>query len=124
MTLAGQLLTLAAQTLGKTEGVMVGRWPRTAAVLGRQAIEASLADYWGVTEPSIAGVSNRAQFLSLPVYLGDDDLAGRVRQAWASLSRASHYRSYELAPTESELRVWLGTAKTFYNHIVSLHSTD
>ncbi len=122
MTQAGALLTLAAESLGKTSGVMVGRWPRTVSVLGRQAIEASLVDYWRLVEPSMERVSNRAQLLSLRVYLEDEYLAEQVSASWAQLCRACHYRSYDLPPTESELRAWLGIAKRFDDHITELRT--
>ena len=113
MNIAQALLNLAAQSMAATDGVMVGRWPRAAAVLGRQAIEAALGDYWERTEPSIARSSMRAQLLCLPAYHDDPALAGDLSAAWASLSSACHYHPYDLPPTEHELRAWLTTAARF-----------
>lgn len=113
MSQASELLHLAAGAMGKTDGVMVGRWPRTAAALGRQAIEAALSGYWQRVEPSVAASSMRAQLLCLPTYAGDGPLAGELASAWASLSAACHYHPYDLPPSESELRAWLTAAARF-----------
>jgi hypothetical protein len=106
-------LQLAVATINKPTGVMVGRWPRAAAGLGRQSIEFALKDYWAKVEPSLAEASTRAQLLSLAVYHEDEKLAESVASAWSALSRACHYHPYELPPTEPELRALLGVAHRF-----------
>jgi hypothetical protein len=53
------------------------------------------------------GCNMAAQLVSLPFYLGDRDLARRVRDCWYSLSNACHAHPYELAPTVAELEGWL-----------------
>lgn len=111
--LAQKLLTLAAGVINKPSGVMVGRWPRAAAALGRQSIEAALADFWRKNEPSLAESSYRAQLLSLPVYHNDPQLAREVSSAWGQLSRACHYHPYELPPTQQELQYLLGVVSRF-----------
>lgn len=113
MSLRVALLQLADGVISKPTGVMVGRWPRAAASLGRQSIEASLADYWQRIEPTIANTSMRAQLLALPVYLHDERLGRDVSSAWHQLPRACHYHPYELPPTEPELRHLLAVARRF-----------
>lgn len=117
--LALKLLQLADGIIRRPDGVMVGRWPRAAAALGRQSIESSLVAYWQQVEPSIAVSSKRAQLLSLPVYFPDEELAEQVYSTWASLSRVCHYHPYELPPTEPELRNMLAVAAEFANTVAS-----
>jgi len=113
MSLDASLLQLAVGTINKPTGVMVGLWPRAAAALGRQALEASLQTFWQRHEPSVADCSQRAQLLALPVYHDDPRLAREVGSVWNSLSRACHYHAYELPPTQSELQAMLSVAQRF-----------
>lgn len=113
MSLPAALLQLADGMVRKPTAVMVGRWPRAAASLGRQSIEASLDAYWKRVEPTIGDSSMRAQLLALPIYLDDERLAHDVVSAWYRLSRACHYHPYELPPTEPELHEMLSIAFRF-----------
>ena len=97
----------------KPEGIMVDRWPRATAALGRQAIEDAMNAFWQGAEPSIADASMRAQLLSLPVYFPDEAMAESVSSTWAALSRYCHYHPYELPPTQAELESLLGVAIRF-----------
>ncbi len=106
-------LKLAVETINRPTGVMVGRWPRAAAALGRQSIEVALKDYWAETEPSLVEASNRAQLLSLAVYHHDEEMAENVASAWYTLSQACHYHPVDLPLTEAELRELLGVAHRF-----------
>ena len=106
-------LKLAVQTINAPSGVMVGRWPRAAAGLGRQSIEFALEDFFTKVESSLVEASTRAQLLSLVVYHSDEKLAEDVSSAWSSLSSACHYHPYDLPPTEPELRHWLNVAHKF-----------
>lgn len=94
-----------------------GLWPRTAAVLGRQAIESALRQYWDLREPGLAECSSQAQLLCLVAYLGKRELAQETAAAWSALSRACHHHPYELSPTAGELRAWLTTARRFAEQI-------
>ncbi len=84
----------------------VGRWPRAAALLTRQALESALTVYWTKQAPGVEQASTRAQMLCLGRYLGDEPLARRAHVAWSSLSRACHHHVYDLAPTREELQAW------------------
>ncbi|MGH9027653.1 MAG: hypothetical protein ACRDWD_16285, partial [Acidimicrobiia bacterium] len=79
-----------------------------AALLGRQAMETSLAELWATHAPGVERCSMRAQLACLPRYV-DGALAGRVAFAWAVLSAACHHHAYELSPTVAELSRWLDT---------------
>lgn len=94
-----------------------GLWPRTAAALGRQAIEVALRQYWRLREPGLERCSTHAQLLCLVVYLRDRDLARQTSATWSALSRACHHHPYELNPTVDELRAWLASAGTFANEV-------
>lgn len=111
--LAPKLLQLANGIMKRPDGIMVDRWPRAVAALGRQAIEDAMHAFWQGTEPSIADASMRAQLLSLSVYFPDEAMAESVSSTWASLSRACHYHPYELPPTQAELEALLSVAKRF-----------
>jgi hypothetical protein len=102
-----ELLSAAREIMGRADPVTTGLWPRAAALLGRQALEAALEDLWRRKRVNLARCPGRIQLLCLPTYLGDAALAGRAAHAWAALSHACHYRAYDLAPTASELDGWL-----------------
>jgi hypothetical protein len=91
-------------------------WPRAAAVLGRQALEKGLDDFWATVSPSIRQASRHAQLLCLDAFLTDTDLASRVRLAWHGLSRACHHQVYELPPTTAELDRWLDAVERLVEH--------
>jgi hypothetical protein len=82
-------------------------WPRAAAFLARQALEDAVATVWHGQVLPMRLANATAQMVSLPFYLGNQDLAKRVRQCWCSLSNACHAHPYELAPTVAELESWL-----------------
>ncbi len=107
-----EMLAVADRLVGAAVGGG-GRWSRTAAVLGRQAIEAALRDYWNLRQPGLEGCSGRAQLLCLVAYLRDQELARATAGAWSDLSRACHHHPYELSPTAGELHGWLDTARAF-----------
>ena len=101
-----QLLNTARSSMNVQRADLVGTWPRTAALLGRQALEHALAQFWASRAPGVEKVSMRAQLLCLSSYL-DPEVAQRARFAWHALSRACHHHAYELPPIESELSGWL-----------------
>jgi hypothetical protein len=82
-------------------------WPRAAALLARQALEAALIELWSRTHPGIERASMRCQLLCLPSFLSDRELAGRAAHAWVALTFACHHHPYELPPTAEELDRWL-----------------
>lgn len=102
------LLEEARRLVARPNAAIAGVWPRTAALLARQALELALHELWGV-RPQTAGLAEatmRSQLLCLTAYLGDD-VAARAAYLAAALSRACHYHCYELAPTAAELDRWL-----------------
>jgi hypothetical protein len=102
-----ELLAAARELMTRAEPATAGLWPRAAALLGRQALEAALDDLWGRKHLDLASCPMRIQLLCLPTYLGNAALAARAAHAWSSLSHACHHRDYELAPTALELATWL-----------------
>lgn len=101
-----QLVVSARIVLGRDDLTASGVWPRSAAVLARQALEESLRILWSNGTPELADTSMRAQLLCVADRL-DPDTAGRVSYTWAALSRACHHHAYELAPTLGELDGWI-----------------
>jgi len=101
-----ELLDMAGGLLRRSDPATAGLWPRTSALLARQALEASVLRLWERRTLDLRGCSMRAQLICLRTYLGDPDLAARAALAWSSLSRACHHHPYELAPTAGELEGW------------------
>ena len=100
----------AAQALlSRPDAKAKGIWPRAAAHLCRQALEASLDELWSERMPDMTDTSMRAQLTCLSTYLKDDDLAGQIAYTWSALSNACHHHVYELAPSVTELSAWLAT---------------
>ena len=95
---------------------LAGIWPRSAAVLARQALEQGLDDFWGARAPRVREASRRAQLLCLGAYLHDDEVVSGVRYAWHGLSRACHHQVYELPPTATELERWLDAVDALVAH--------
>ncbi len=96
-------LVSAARDLTRIEEGATGLWPRAAALLGRQALEAAMERLWSVTAPGLERTSGRCQVLCVGPLLNDADLGGRVAVVWHRLSDACHHQVYELAPTAGEL---------------------
>jgi hypothetical protein len=109
-----ELLAVARKLLvrsGSGGDLAAGVWPRSAAVLARQALEQSLTSLWQQRGLELAGASARAQLLCLEEYLGDPSVAADARFAWWALSRACHHHPYELAPTVAEIEGWVGSVE-------------
>jgi len=113
----GDLLDTAKELLSRPDAQAKGIWPRAAAHLCRQALEASLAELWRARLPEMSDSSMRAQLICLPVYLSDDDFAGRVAYTWSALSNACHHQVYELSPTSTELLTWIQTSSRFHDFV-------
>jgi hypothetical protein len=103
-----ELLASACDLVNRPDAAMAGVWPRTAALLARQALELGIAGVWAGKQETLAlGLSSmRSQLTCLPAYL-DPGVAARVAYLWAALSSACHHHPYELAPTAAELMGWL-----------------
>lgn len=113
------LLAAARELIARTDAATLGVWPRTSALLARQALEQAIRSRW-LTEPQTAGLaacSMRTQLTCLPYYL-DAASAGQVAYAWAALSSACHYHRYELAPTAAELTSWIDDVDRLLPQIV------
>jgi hypothetical protein len=109
-----ELLEAARRLLTDKDPTSAGLWPRATAMLGRQALEGSLAELWRSLAPGLEEASFKTQFLCLPAFLGNKDaLAGRVNHVWWSLTRVCHYNVYRLSPTVEELTDWLETIEQF-----------
>ena len=103
---ASILLELARFVISEQRPDLVGIWPRAAAILARQALEAALEHLWSNAAPGVENASARAQLACLNGYI-EAQLASRVRYTWYGLSAACHHHAYELPPTASELEGWL-----------------
>ena len=100
------LLDWARAVAAHPELGVAGAWPRAAALLGRQALEAGLDEFWMRQLPQMREASRATQLSCLEQFLRDHDLVSGIRTAWGALSRACHHHPYELAPTAHELEHW------------------
>jgi hypothetical protein len=96
------LLAAARQLLGAPAGA----WPRGAALLTRQALEATLDELWAARAPGLIACTMRSQLTCLPYYV-EEATAREIGYLWHALSEACHYHAYELAPTAGELAGWI-----------------
>src|SRR5260370_41186983 len=106
-----QLLDSARDLMQRPGASLDGIWPRAAALLARQALEAAMAELWAANRQSagLSAATMRSQELCLTAYL-DPATASRITYLLAALSRACHYHPYELAPPAAELTGWPGQA--------------
>jgi len=98
---------------GRRGGPLAGTWPRAVALLGRQALEQALDDFWRQRARGVEQASTHAQLLCLSTYLDDAEVVSSVRYAWHGLSRACHHHVYELPPTAEELQALLEAVERF-----------
>jgi hypothetical protein len=105
------LLAAAQGLMQRPDTLITGIWPRAAALLARQALEAAMADLWASQRQTadMSSCTMRSQLLCLTAYL-DPGSARRAAYLFAALSHACHYHPYELAPTATELTGWLDQA--------------
>src|SRR5580704_1011167 len=116
-----ELLDAARGLMQRPGASLDGIWPRAAALLARQALEAAMADLWAANRQAagLSAATMRSQELCLTAYL-DPATASRITYLLAALSHACHYHPYALAPTATELTSWLDQAA----HLVTqLHAT-
>jgi hypothetical protein len=111
--IAAELLLSAEVMVSEPRYSLAGVWPRAAALLARQAIEAEMLELWLVRAPGLEFCTTHAQLLCLPDYIRDREIAESAALAWNSLTRICHHHPYELLPTAAELRVLLETARRF-----------
>lgn len=105
-----------ARRQGGEEARLVGVWPRAVAVLGRQALEHALDDFWSAEAPLVREVPRHPQLVCLGAYLPAGDVVSGVRAAWSGLSRACHHHVYELPPTAEELVRWLDAVEALVRY--------
>jgi len=120
-----ELLAAAQALMQRPDTLVNGIWPRAAALLARQALEAAMAELWA-SNPQAAEMSRsttRAQLLCLTAYL-DPGTARRAAYLFAALSHACHYHPYELAPTAAELTGWLDQAAQIVTQMQAASSSD
>ena len=117
---AHALVSAARDLIHIDDPQTAGLWPRAAALLGRQAIEAAMEDLWRLSAPGLEDASAKCQLLCLSHFLGDPDLAGRVHATWHGLTRSCHIQIYELAPTAAELEDWLETVWDLANVVTPI----
>jgi hypothetical protein len=94
-----ELLDSARDLMQRPDASLDGIWPRAAALLARQALEASMAQLWAAHRQTVglSAATMRSQELCLTAYL-DRAAASRITYLLAALSHACHYHPYELAP--------------------------
>jgi hypothetical protein len=107
MTPPAELIAVARQLVARTDAKTAGVWPRAAALLGRQAFESALDEWWRAKGIPLDVCTTHAQLLCLSTYLRDDDTAAQLGYAWSALTRACHHHPYELSPATGELEGWL-----------------
>jgi hypothetical protein len=110
---AADVLAMARQLLKRCSSDTVGLWARSAALLGRQALEMSIDDYWAARNIPLTSCPTLQQLICLREYVHDSQLAGRVHHAWNALSRACHHHPYELPPSAAELDGWLQSVESW-----------
>lgn len=113
-----RLLAAASELITRPDAAIAGVWPRTAALLARQALEEALDSLWAAetTTGPLRQATTRSQLICLPAYL-DPALAHQVAYTWAALSNACHYHPYELAPTSGELTAWISDVAVLISRI-------
>jgi hypothetical protein len=112
------LLDAAKSLMQRPDAPFDGIWPRAAALLARQALEAAMGELWASKRQAVglSGCTMRSQELCLTAYL-DLGTASRAAYLLAALSHACHYHAYELAPTAAELTGWLDQAAQIVTQI-------
>lgn len=108
-----ELLAAARDLIERPDVTAVGVWPRTAALLARQALEAAVGAQWAAASETaeMKRAAMRSQLICLPSYI-DAAVARQVAFAYAALSGACHFHPYELAPTAAELGRWINDVET------------
>ena len=103
-----ELLSEARSLISRPDASMAGVWPRTAAFLTRQALEGAVNARWAASSATspMLHATMWSRLVCLPAYVSGPE-ARQAIFAYAALSSACHYHSYELAPTAGELTGWI-----------------
>lgn len=114
----GEMLTAARELIARPDVATAGVWPRTSALLARQALQHAIDSRWSTLSEThgLGQATMRSQLICLPAYL-DPALAHQTAYTWAALSNACHYHPYELAPTAAELTGWINDVATLVSQI-------
>lgn len=104
------LLAAAQDLVASADADVGGAWPRAAALLTRQALEAAVAA-WLLPRTEGGRASITAQLLALRGLHPDPALTARTAFAWSALSEACHHHGYELPPTSADLLTWMHTVQ-------------
>lgn len=102
-------LLAAEWLLAQPHGRGGAGWARNVVLLARQALEDAIEEFWTRRSPGMEQATGRSRLVSLRFYVDDPTLARLAEHTWCTLSDASHYHAYDLAPTAGELRSWLDT---------------
>ena len=98
-----QMLAMARQVLTGDDLHVGGNRSVVAAVLARRALEGTLDEFWDTHLPGMAACSSRVQLITLPFYLGDQDLAAEACYAWSALSASCHHAVNALPVSPNEM---------------------
>ena len=113
-----ELLASARDLIDRPDAAAAGVWPRTAALLARQALEAAVDTQWATSNDTAGMVraTMRSQLACLPSYT-NKAVARQLAFTYAALSGACHFHPYELAPTAAELFSWITDVETLLTQL-------
>ncbi|NEE03784.1 hypothetical protein [Phytoactinopolyspora halotolerans] len=113
-TSAVRLLDLADQILAGDLTTPRARAARSAAVLGRSAVEQIVREVCDRHGLDVGRTSMRVQLACLRAVA--PGTARDAAVAWSGLSRACHQHAYEIAPHDNEIRHLLTRARRASDH--------
>lgn len=102
-----------AQKLLDEPGKLGRSSARSAAFLGRIALESALRRWLDTHAPGARAATFTVQLLCLQHFATDKELASRVAWTWEALSKATHHQGYELPPPRADLVRWFGVVERF-----------
>lgn len=111
---AKQLLNAARHVAAKDVAILENRWHVTSAALARQSVEISVTE-WLVGRGVHVDRNHRVEFLCLEALHEDAELCNELHHVWCRLSEACHAMSYEMPPTDQQLRRWFAVIDRFLN---------
>jgi hypothetical protein len=113
-----ELLATARNLIRRPDAGAAGVWPRTAAFLARQALEAAVDAQWAAARETsgLGRATMRSQLICLPSY-ADAAVARQLAFTYAALSAACHFHPYELAPTAAELSRWIADVEQLLSQL-------
>lgn len=100
---AAELLAMAEEVMARARPETAGLWPRAAALLARQALEAALREFWRERGLDLEECGTRQQLICLREFVGQD-AAGNVYASWTALAQACHHHPYDVTPSGSSLK--------------------